>query len=275
MDVLQQKQLLVERIIPHLVGPPTDVVQRLLQRSVSDLETILEDAITTRARTEAAERDAQHACQQRAESVSEAAWTHACRALINGKRLSIIQSNRDLLESLLNPGETPSAKLYIALAQQYPQRFSWSSPTQSDEERRAEFRKICRANNLSECDANEKLHKAGIGIEQWAGASRVELQQFQAAAALARQKWLVSSASPTELRDEARYETQTKLAASRQALADATLEAQKQREQYASYKPLPPHIDRKALITATKDQLRQWSRLFGQYQLNAALRGQQ
>src|ERR1700722_9510929 len=151
----------------------------------------------------------------RATSVSEGAWTHACRALINGKRLSIIQSNRDLLESLLNPGETPSAKLYIALAQQYPQRFAWSSPptTQTDEERRSEFVSICRHHGLSECIANEELHKAGIGAEQWAGASQVELHQFQADAALVRQKWLVNSASPTELRAEARYEAQAQLAA--------------------------------------------------------------
>src|ERR1700722_2510925 len=123
------------------------------------LETILEDAITTKLRTMAAERVNQYAADMRATSASEGAWTHACRALINGKRLSIIQSNCDLLESLLTPGETPSAKLYIALAQQYPQRFAWSSPptTQSDEERSANFVSICRENNLSECDANAKL----------------------------------------------------------------------------------------------------------------------
>jgi hypothetical protein len=277
MEVLQQKKLLVERILPHLTGAPDDAVQRLLQRSVSDLETILEDAITTKARTEATERVTQHAADMRAASVSEGAWTHACRALINGKRLAIVQSNRDLLESLLNPAETPNAKLYIALAEQYPQRFAWATPvtTQSDDERHANFVSICRQNNLSECDANEKLHKAGIGIEQWAGASQVEFQEFQADAALTRQKWLVNSASATELRAEARYEAQTRLAASQQAHADATLEAQKQRDQYAGYKPLPAHIDRQALIKASKDELRKWSRLYGQFQLNTALRGQQ
>jgi hypothetical protein len=238
---------------------------------------ILEDAITKKAQVEARQQVNAHAEGMRAASVSEAAWTHACRALINGKRLSIIQSNRDLLESLLNPGEEPSAKLYIALAQQYPQRFAWSSPPteKTDEERRAAFVSICRQNNLSECDANETLHKAGIGIEQWAGASQVELREFQADAALTRQKWLVNSASATELRAEARYEAQTRLAASQQAHADATLEAQKQRDQYAGYKPLPAHIDRQALIKASKDELRKWSRLYGQFQLNTALRGQQ
>jgi hypothetical protein len=277
MEVLQQKKLLVERILPHLIGAPDDVVQRLLQKGVNDLETILEDAVTKKARIDADERVAQHAADMRAESVSEGAWTHACRALINGKRLAIVQSNRDLLESLLKPGETPSVKLYLALAQQYPQRFAWSTAptTQSDEERRAEFAKVCRENNLSECDANEKLHKAGIATEQWAGASQVELREFQADAAVARQKWLISGASPTELRAEARYEAQTQLAASQQAQSNATLEAQKQRDQYAGYKPLPAHIDRKTLIRASKDDLRRWSRLYGQFQLNTALRAQQ
>src|SRR5579871_6126802 len=146
MNVLDQKKLLVERILPYLTGTSSDAVQRLLQRSVSDLETILEDAITQKARAESADRVTQHADEMRAASVSEGAWTHACRALINGKRLAIVQSNHDLLESLLNPGEAPSAKLYIALAEQYPQRFAWSTAptTQSDDERRVEFVAICR-----------------------------------------------------------------------------------------------------------------------------------
>jgi hypothetical protein len=277
MNVLDQKKLLIERIVPHLIAAPADAVQRLLQKSVADLEQLLDDAIRKKARTEAAERVNQHATAMRAESVSEGAWTHACRTLINGKRLALVQSNRDLLEALLNPGEAPSAKLYIALAQQYPQRFAWSSPptTQSDEERHADFVSICRHNNLSECDANEKLHKAGVGTEEWAGASQVELQKFEADAALARQEWLVNAASPTELRAEARYESQTQFAASQQAQANASLQAQKERDQYAGYKPMPAHIDRKALIKASKDELRRWSRLYGQFQLNTALRAQQ
>jgi hypothetical protein len=277
MHQVEQKRLLIERIVPHLIAAPGDVVQRLLQKSVVELEAILGDAITKKARTEATDRVTRHSEEMRTASVSEGAWTHACRALINGKRLAVVQSNRDLLESLLNPGEEPSAKLYIALAEQYPQRFAWSSPPakQSDEERQANFASICRDNNLSECDANAKLHQAGIGTEQWAGASPVELQQFQSDAVLARQKWLVNDASPTELRAEARYETQAQLAASQQARADATLEAQKQRDQYAGYKPLPAHIDRQVLIKASKDDLRRWSRLYGQFQLNTALRAQQ
>src|ERR1035438_2671071 len=128
MHQMDQKKLLIERILPYVTGAPSDAAQRLLQQSVTDLEQILDDAITKKARAQATEQANQHAAEMRAASVSEGAWTHVCCALINGKRLALIQANRDLLESLLNPGEEPSAKLYIALAQQYPHRFAWSSP---------------------------------------------------------------------------------------------------------------------------------------------------
>jgi hypothetical protein len=277
MHQLDQKKLLIERILPYLTGAPADAAQRLLQQSVSDLEQILDDSITKRLRAQVTEQANQHIAEMRAASISEGAWTHACCALINGKRLALVQANRDLLESLLNPGEEPSAKLYIALAQRYPQRFAWSSPpkTQSDEERRADFALVCRQNNLSECTANEKLHKSGTAIEHWAGASPAEETAYAEQAALQRNKWLRTEASPLELKAEARYETQTQVAASQQAQADASLQAQKHRDQYAGYKPLPAHIDRKALIKASKDELRKWSRLYGQFQLNTALRGQQ
>jgi hypothetical protein len=277
MHQLDQKKLLIERILPYLTDASADAAQRLLQQSVSDLEQILDDAITKRLRAQATEQANQQIAEMRRESQFEGAWTHACCALINGKRLAQVQANRDLLESLLNPGEEPSTKLYIALAQQYPHRFAWSSPPtpQSDEERHAEFAKICRQNNLSECSANEELHKSGIAIEHWAGASPAEEAAYAEQAALQRNKWLRTGASPLELKAEARYESQSQAAANRQALADATLEAQKQRDQYAGYKPLPAHIDRKALINTSKDELRKWSRLYGQFQLNTALRAQQ
>ena len=100
-------------------------------------------------------------------------------------------------------------------------------------------------------------------------------QNSRAARCLARQEWLVTASSPTELKTEAQFESQTRVAANQQAQTDASLKAQKQRDQYAGYKPLPAHIDRKALIKASKDELRKWSRLYGQFQLNTALRGQQ
>jgi hypothetical protein len=222
MEILQQKKLLIERILPYSTGAPADAAQRLLQQSVSDLEHILDDAITKKVQAQATEQANQHAADMRSASVSEGAWTHACCALINGKRLALVQANRDLLESLLNPGEEPSAKLYIALAQQYPQRFAWSAPpkTQSDEERRAEFAKICRENLLSECLANQQLHKDGVSLDAWAGTSGIERAKFQQEAAQARQQFLIHHATPSQLKAEAAYQSQTEHDAAVQAEAD-------------------------------------------------------
>jgi hypothetical protein len=226
---------------------------------------------------QAAERVAQHADEMRRESKCEGSFVHACRATINNRRLSPCESNRAMLESLLNPGEEPSAKLYKALAEQYPTRFTWDAqqaqPT--PQEQRAAFDAFVRENNFSSCEANFALFKRGASLENFAGASQAEEAAYAEQAALQRNRWLRTEASPLELKIESRYEAQAHAAASQQAQADASLQAQKQRDQYSGYKTLPAHIDRKALIKASKDELRKWSRLYGQFQLNTALRAQQ
>ena len=182
-----------------------------------------------------------------------------------------------MLENLLNPGETASARLYVALAEQFQTKFAWETPSApvSKQDQRAAFDAFVRNNNLSSCEANFELFKQGASTENFAGASPAEEAAYAEQTALHLNKWLRTGASPLELKAEARYETQAQVAASQQTQADASLQAQKQRDQYAGYKPLPAHIDRKALINASKDELRKWSRLYGQFQLNTALRGQQ
>jgi hypothetical protein len=278
MHQLDQKKLLIERIVPYLTGAPSDVVQRLLQKSVSDLGQILYDAITNRAQVQATEHANQYADEMRRESQQDGAWTHALRNVLNGKqRLVDCESNKSILESLLQPTEEPSGAIYSTIVLSYPMKFSWETPQakSTPEDQRKAFDLFVRENNLSSVDANFRLFQQGASIEGFAGASQFEKAAYAEQGAVVRQKWLVNGASPTELRAEARHETQTQLVASQQAQADATLEAQKQRDQYAGYKALPAHIDRKALINASKDELRKWSRLYGQFQLNTALRGQQ
>jgi hypothetical protein len=211
MHQLDQKKLLIERILPYLTGAPADAAQRLLQQSVSDLEQILDDAITKRARAQAAERVKQHADELRRESQLEGAFVHSCRATINNRRLSACDSNRVVMESLLNPGEEPSAKLYIALAEQYPTKFAWEAPQgkATGEEQRAAFDAFVRDTDLSSCEANFKLFKQGARIENFAGASQIERAQYAHEAAQARQKFLIHDATPKELKAEAAYQSQT------------------------------------------------------------------
>src|ERR1700722_1140078 len=160
---------------------------------------------------QAAERVAQHADEMRRESQHEGSFVHACRATINNRRLSPCESNRAMLESLLNPGEEPSAKLYKALAEQYPTRFTWETQqTQSTpHERRKAFDAFVRANNFSSCEANFELFKRDASLESFAGASQAEIAQYAHESARARQKFLIHDATPAKLMAEAAYQSQT------------------------------------------------------------------
>src|ERR1700733_11233861 len=197
---------------------------------------------------QATERVAQYADEMHCESQREGSFVHACRTTINNCRLAPCESNRAMLESLLNPGEEPSAKLYKALAEQHPTRFTWEAQqTQSTpQEQRKAFDAFVRENNFSSCEANFELFKRGASIENFAAASRAEEVAYAEQAALQRNKWLRTEASPLELKIESRYEAQAHAAASQQAQADASLQAQKQRAQYAGKKTMPPHIDPRA-----------------------------
>jgi hypothetical protein len=182
----------------------------------------------------------QYADEMRRGSQLEGAFVHSCRAFINNRRLSACDSNRAVLESLLNPGEEPSAKLYLALAEQYQTKFAWETPEvqPTKEEQRAAFDLLVREHNLSSCEANFQLFQQGARTENFAGASQIERAQYAHEAAQARQKFLIHDATPSELKVEAAYESQTNHDAAVQAEAD-------RRHQFVSdqqrglYTPLP------------------------------------
>jgi hypothetical protein len=141
---------------------------------------------------------------------------------------------------LLNPGEEPSAKLYVALAEQYPTRFAWETPSApvSKQEQRAAFGAFIHENDLSDVDANFNLFKRGASVEHYAGVSQIERAQYAHDAAQARQNFLINHATPSELKAEAAYQSQTEHDAAVQAEAD-------RRHQFVSdqqrglYTPLP------------------------------------
>src|SRR3984957_1526413 len=175
--------------------------------------------ILDQMKLQAAERVAQYADDMRRESQREGAFVHACRAVINNRRLAPCESNRAMLESLLNPGEEPSAKLYKALAEQYPTRFTWEAQQaqSTPQEQRKAFEAFAHENNLSSCEGNFELFKRGASLENFAGASQVERAQYAHDAAQARQKFLIHDATPSELKAEAAYQSQTEHQAAFQA----------------------------------------------------------
>ena len=250
MHQLDQKKLLIERILPYLTGAPADAAQRLLHQSVSNLETILDDAISKKARAQATEQVKQHADEMRRESQLEGTFVHSCMAVVNNRRLVLCDSNRAMLESLLNPGDEPSAKLYLMLAEQFPTRLTWETPQSqpTKEDQRAAFDAFVRENNLSSCEANFQLFRQGATIENFAGASQVERAQYAHEAAQARQKFLIHNATPSELKAEARYQSATERDIAVQA------EAQRRHEfvlsQQSHYPPLPKTNGNGELIDA-------------------------
>ena len=167
--------------------------------------------ILDQMKLQAAERVAQHADEMRRESQREGSFVHACRAAINNRRLAPCESNRAMLESLLNPGEESSSKLYVALAEQFPDRFTWENPKvqPTKEEQRTAFDTYVRENNLSSCEANFQSFKRGASMANFAHASQTERAQYAHEAAEVRQKFLIHDATPSELKAEAAYESQT------------------------------------------------------------------
>ena len=284
MHQLDQKKLLIERIVPYLTGAPGDVVQRLLQKSVSDLEQILDDAITKKARAQAAEQVKQHADEMRRESQLEGAWTHTLLSVwLNGKqRLVDCDSNRAMMVSLTQPHEEPSVSLYSTIALTYPTKFSWElpRPVKSAADREAEFVKVCHANQLSLCDANRQMFKDGVALENWAGCSGLERAAFQAQAAQERQTFLIKNASPQQLREEARFQSATEREIFLKAEADRQHAFVAQAQQ-GLYSPLPTHNQAGEILDAkyfrrisTLDYalFRQLCKKFGTAQITERLR---
>jgi hypothetical protein len=207
----QQKELLIKHILKYLPDARNDAAQCLLQETVADLEHILAAQFEKHAKQEAAERVSQHAAEMRHASQLDGAFVHTCRTLINNRYLCSTDSNRAVLESLLNLGETASAKLYVALAEQFPTKFAWETPSApvSKQDQRAAFDAFVRGNDLSSCSANFQLFQQGARIETFAGASQTERAQYAHEAAQARQKFLIDDSTHSELKAEARYQPAT------------------------------------------------------------------
>jgi hypothetical protein len=223
MNELETKNIVVNRIISHLNPVPVGAASELQQQPLADLVLILEKLASTREQENAEEEALARIREAQAERAFDGAWgATLARVSLNGRYLCDVESNRSILESLLNPGELPTPAVYSTLVLQFPNKFSWQTPQPrtTDADRLAEFQKICRENLLSECLANQKLHKDGVSLDVWAGASGLERAKFQDEAARARQHFLVHNATPTQLKQEAAFESQTNREAAQREEAD-------------------------------------------------------
>lgn len=252
MNEVEQKKILVGRIIYHLNSVPAGAANELLQQPLADLEVMLAKLADTREQEQFEEEALARVREAQAERASDGAWGAALvRVSLNGKHLADTESNRRMLESLLNPGEAPTPAIYSTLALQFPTKFSWESrkAKQTKEEQRAAFDAFVRENNLSSVDANLSLFQQGASVEHFAGASGIERAQYANEAAQARQKFLIHSASPSELRAEAKYQSATERQIAIKAEADRQHQFVSQQQQ-GLYSPLPTHNQAGELMDA-------------------------
>jgi hypothetical protein len=244
MTDLETKKLLIQRIVAYLNPVPQNCVQELLGQSVQDLGVILDRLVTTKAQGDSEETVIAHREDSRRESALEGAWVHALRNVwLNGKlRLVDCESNRSILENSLQPHEQPSAAIYSTIALSYPTKFSWELPKvqPTKEDQRKAFDAFVRENGLSSVEANFNLFKEGADVEHFAGASGIERSQYADEQAHARQKFLINSASSTQLRDEARFQSATDREIFLKAEADRQHQVSLSRQQQSGmFPPLP------------------------------------
>jgi hypothetical protein len=282
---MDQKKLLATRIIAYLNPVPANAVQTLLQKSLPDLEALLDQLATQKAQGDSEEEVIAYREDSRRDAAFESAYVHGLLQIsLNGKRLVDCESNKNMLESLLNPGELPSVAIYQTLALQFASRFSWEVPpaAKTAADREAEFVKVCHENQLSLCDANRQMFKDGTALENWAGASGLERAAFQAQAAQERQTYLIKTASPTQLKQEAAWESKQSRAQAQSE--EATRSHNFVLAQQGHYPPLPATmpdtnevIDSKfirKLSTINYPLFRSWVKKYGVGNLNSRLRGE-
>ena len=101
MNEVEQKKILVGRIIFHLNPVSAGAANELIQQPLPDLAKILAKLADTKEQ-ENVEEETLRVREAQAERASDGAWGPTlCRVTLNGKHLADTESNRAMLESPL------------------------------------------------------------------------------------------------------------------------------------------------------------------------------
>jgi hypothetical protein len=231
--------------------------------------------------------------------LEDLAWTHISRVIVDGKMPVTNAANRQIVFSWLHEdqGEQPTVEWFKKVLTEpgLANQISWE-PVLSPEQRKQEaaakeararevFQVVCRKNNLSLCEANFRVlfdsdllgsvYTADQGITSNAvslvSASAEEFARFQQERVESHND-TIQRMDTVQLKARVREEAEARQQATKQDQAARELEAAKQRDELRGYRPLPPEIDGKAIKQASGQQLKQWIRLYGSYQITNAVR---
>jgi hypothetical protein len=243
IEIEQQKKVIIQRIISHLNQVPADAIQELLRQGLPNLTRMLDKLATTRDQGQVEDATLARAQEAIRASKLDHAWAYALlKVSLNGKYLQETEANKNILEGMLQPHEEPSPALYSTLLTQFSNQFSWmtTQPKPIQEDQRKAFDAFVREHSLSSVDANFKLFQQGASAENFAGASGIERARYAAEAATARQHFLIHSATPQQLKEEARFQSAIEREIAVKAEADRQHQFVSQQQQ-GLYSTLPSH----------------------------------
>ncbi len=228
---------------------------------------------------------------------------------VNGRVAIDNAANRDIIESWVqeDQGESISATWFQKVLKENPSlanQLSWQSADVLDPAKRKQaeaaqaekdreiFNAFARSHGFSEVEANYLLAKSvlGDGLDRYtlaqavqsnalqlAPASQEDLAQFRQDAAEERQDFLINRATPLELRQAARYESEQ--LRGQQQHAARQVQIREQKEAGVGYPPLPNEaqdgqaIDRMFLLRLPKELYARFCSKYGFAAITARLNG--
>ncbi len=230
-----------EQLLDLLVASTTVSRERLQRSSTDELEEALSKSLLNGIRNEvlnspeilAREQEIEQINADRQRMAQENALSNIFRIPVNGKVAIDNQANRSIISGWLQEDqrEQISPAWFTKVLSEQPQlasSLSWRSadildPKKREAVDRDTFNRFARENGFSEVAANYQLAKSVLGdgldrhllaqaVEsnalQLAPAPRAELAKFRKEFLVERQDYLVNQASPEELRQAARTESE-------------------------------------------------------------------
>lgn len=307
-----QRQSLINLIVLRGAATP----EQLQSRTVSELEKILDDSLLAQVRAEVQNTPEVIKRQQEIDEINadrqrmaqENQLSLIFRTPVSGRVAVDNFANRQIIRSWVDEtkDEAISRAWFIQILKENPSlanQLSWQSADLLDpakrkqleanqaEQDRETFNAFARENGFSEIEANFQLAKSVLGnfdkhmlaqavqsnALQLAQASAEELEQFRQDAAEERQDFLINRATPLELRQAARYESEQLRAQQQHAARQVKIRQDK--EGVVGYPPLPDEaqdgqkIDRMFLLRLPKELYARFCSKYGFAAITARLNG--
>jgi hypothetical protein len=293
--------------------------EHLEKQTTRHLEKLLDESLLAGIRAEALQDPEVVRSQQRIREIDEQSrrsfeeyqFKLIFSTAVEGNVATDNTANREIIRNWLDEakGDTGiSLQWFLNVLKENPnlaQQLSWQSadvldPTKrrhrernQEAENRSVFDAFCRENRFSLVDANFHLAKCVLGdFDQYslaqavqsnalvlAPASPAELQQFRTEAQQERQEYLLNRASPEELRNAARQESEQRRIQAQREETERQIAARAQIDSTQGYTVLPEvnqhgeRIDAAYLKNLATDVYRNYLRKYGATAITARLNG--